>query len=178
QILRADPTNYVALCNRAKIKLDMKNFEKALLDIEKAIEVNKVYNDAWYLGLVAHVGLENRKEVEQDIGHIRHLYMQKKAFDLINGFANKLEHFDVEWFKTLVDSCPHQATYKLDKLVNINQWQLLCKHQYGADDYTRWYNTAATWYDTYNNTRYNYQHTNAFYKKVYYMHKSKSYYYT
>src|SRR6185437_14559765 len=54
QILQADPTNYVALCNRAIIKLDMKNFGKALLDIETAIEVNKIYDDAWYLNLVAH----------------------------------------------------------------------------------------------------------------------------
>src|SRR6185369_17388788 len=39
QVLQAYPTNYVALCNRAKIKLEMGHFEKALFDIETAIEV-------------------------------------------------------------------------------------------------------------------------------------------
>src|SRR6185437_8159303 len=105
QILRVDPTNYVILCNRAKIKLDVKIFEKVLFDLETAIGVNKVYNDAWYLSLMAHVGLENRKEVEHDIGHIKHLDIQGKAFDLISEYVNKLEHFDVEWFKILVNSC-------------------------------------------------------------------------
>src|SRR6185312_15660816 len=33
QLLQAGPTNYVALCNRAKIKLDMKHYGKALFDI-------------------------------------------------------------------------------------------------------------------------------------------------
>src|SRR6185436_19940073 len=95
QILQADSTNYMALCNKAKIKLGMKNFGKALFDIETAIEVNKVYSDAWYLSLVAHVGLGNKKEAEQDIVHISRPFMQQKAFDVINEYVNKLEHFDV-----------------------------------------------------------------------------------
>src|SRR6185312_146714 len=80
QILQTDSTNYIALCNKAKIKLDMKHFEKALFDIEAAIEVNKVYSDAWYLSLVAHVGLGNKKGAEQDIGHISHPDWQDEAF--------------------------------------------------------------------------------------------------
>ena len=123
-----------------------------------------------------YVGLENKKEADQDIRHISHSFMQKKAFDVINEYVNKLEHFDVQWFKLLVDSCPHQAMYELD---NINQWQSLCNHQYGTDDdYTRWYNTAATWYNKYNNTEYNYKNATAFFEKVYYMHKSKGLHFT
>src|SRR6185312_15438658 len=69
QILQTDPTNYVALCNRAMVKSKMKNFRKALFDIEIAIEVNKICDDAWYLSLVVHVDLGNKKGAEQDIGH-------------------------------------------------------------------------------------------------------------
>src|SRR6185312_3944968 len=98
QILQADPTNYMALCNRANIKLDMKNFRKALFDIETAIGINKIYDHAWYLSLVTHVELGNRKDAKQDIGHIKDFDMQEKAFDVINKYVNKLEHFDVEWF--------------------------------------------------------------------------------
>jgi len=54
QILKVDPTNYQALCNRAMIKIKMKNFGKALLDIETAIEVNRIYYDVWYLSSMAH----------------------------------------------------------------------------------------------------------------------------
>src|SRR6185312_4169192 len=169
QILQADPANYVALCNRAKIKLDMKNFRKALFDIETASGVNTVYDDGWYLSLVAHVGLENKKEAEQDIGHISCPFIRTRAFDVIKEYVNKLEHFDVEWFKILVDNYTVKA---MDRLNNINQWQSLC-HQYGTDDYTRWYNTAVTWYNKYNNAPHKHTYTKAFYKKVYYMHKSK-----
>src|SRR5205085_9930862 len=131
---------------------------------------NKCYDNAWHLSLVAHVGLENKKGAEQDIKYIRHPDMQEKAFDVVNEYVNKLEHFDVQWFKILVDSCSYKAMCKLD---NINQWQSLCNHQYGTDDYTRWYNTAVTWHTKYNNTWYNHTRLNAFYEKVYYMHKSK-----
>ena len=172
QILQTDSTNYIALCNKAKIKLDMKLFEKTLFDIETAIEVNKVYSDAWYLSLVAHVGLENKKEAEQDIKHIGNLFMQEKAFKVINEYVNKL---DMEWFTILVDSCPHKA---MDRLSDTNQWQSLCNHQYGTDDYTRWYNTAATWYNKYNNTEYNHTCINAFFEKVYYINKSKGLHFT
>src|SRR6185436_7857341 len=113
QILQADSTNYMALGNKAKIKLGMKNFGKALFDIETAIEVNKVYSNAWYLSLVAHVGLGNKKGAEQDIGHISHPDWQDEAFTVIYKFVNKLEHFDVEWFKSLVDSCSYRAMYGL-----------------------------------------------------------------
>src|SRR6185312_4994717 len=98
---------------------------------------------------------------------------QEKAFDVINEYVNKLEHFDAKWFKVLVDSCSHKAMYELD---NVNQWQLLCNHQYGTYDYIRQYDTAVTWYNKYNNTWwYKHTHINAFYEKVYYMHKSKGY---
>src|SRR6185312_7091973 len=117
QILQADPTNYVALCNRAMVKIKMKNFEKALFDIETAIEVNKMYVDAWCLSLLAHIGLGNKKGAEQNIEHIKCSNMQRTAFDVINEHVNKLEHFDVEWFKLLVDSYPVRAMYELD---NIN----------------------------------------------------------
>src|SRR5438874_9813367 len=76
QILQADPANYVMLCNRAMVKLKMRKFKEALFDIETALEVDKVYNDAWYLSLIAHVGLENKIKVEQDIGNIKHPDMQ------------------------------------------------------------------------------------------------------
>src|SRR6185312_3402447 len=66
QIIQVDPINYVALCNRAKINIDMKNFRKALFDIETAIEVNQYYDDAWYLSLVVHVQLGKKKDAEQD----------------------------------------------------------------------------------------------------------------
>src|SRR5205823_2142364 len=114
QILQTDPINYIALHNGAKIKLCMENFRKALFDIETAIEVNKAYDDIWYLSLVAHIGLQNKKEAERDIRHIRGLDMQKKAFNVISEFLNKLEHFDVEWFRILVDSCSYNAMYNLD----------------------------------------------------------------
>ena len=160
----------MALCCEAMIKIKMRKFKEALFDIETAIEVNKTYEDAWYLSLLAQVNIK-KKEAEQDIGHIKYLYMQEKAFDVINEHVNKLEHFDVEWFKLLVDSCPVKAMIELD---NINQWQLLCNHQYGTDDYTRWYNTAVTWHNEYNNTwSYNDKRINAFYEKVYYIHESK-----
>src|SRR5207237_4784132 len=77
QILQTDPTNYMALCNRTMMKIKMKNFGKALFDIETAIEVNKVYDNAWYLSLVAHVGLENKKGAGQDIEHIKRSNMQE-----------------------------------------------------------------------------------------------------
>ena len=92
------------LCNTAMVKLKMRKFKEALFDIETAIEANKTYDDAWYLSLLAHVGLENRKGAERDIKHIKHIDMQEKAFDVINEHVNKLEHFDVEWFRLLVDS--------------------------------------------------------------------------
>jgi len=63
----------------------------------------------------------------------------------------------------------------MDKLNNINEWQSLCTHQYGIDDYTKWYNTAVTWYNKYNNTLYNHTRIDAFFEKVYYMHKSKGF---
>src|SRR5438477_3014526 len=159
------------LCNMAMVKLKMRKFKEALFDIETAIEVNKTYDDAWYLSLLAHVGLVNinKKEVEQDIGHINYGYvnyldMQKKAFGIINEHVNKLEHFDVEWFRLLVNSCSYRA---MDKLNATNQWKLLCNYQYGTDGYTRWYNIATTWYNKYNNTKYNHTHINAFFEKVY-----------
>jgi len=170
QILQAYPTNCIALYNRALIKFKLGNLQKALLDIETAIEVNNVYDNTWYLGLKTHVRLQDHEKAEQDIGHIGHLFMQAKAFDVINGHVNKLKCFDMEWFKILVDSSLLKAMSKLD---NNNQWKSLCNHQYGIDDYTRWYNTAVTWHKTYNNTTYNHTCLNAFYKKVYYMHKSK-----
>src|SRR5439155_20430160 len=77
QILQADPANYVMLCNMAMVKLKMRNFKEALFDIETAIEANKTYDDAWYLSLLAHVGLVNKKEAEQDIKHIKYMDMQK-----------------------------------------------------------------------------------------------------
>src|SRR6185436_12249967 len=55
QILQADPANYVMLCNISMVKSKMKKFKEALFDIETAIKVNNVYNDAWYLSLLAHV---------------------------------------------------------------------------------------------------------------------------
>src|SRR6185312_12514885 len=97
-----DPTNYEALCNRAMVKIKMKNFEKALFDIETAIEVNEMYVDAWCLSLLAYVSLGNEKRAEQNIGYITHLDMQRKAFDIIKEYVNKFEHFNVEWFKVLV----------------------------------------------------------------------------
>ena len=101
---------------------------------------------------------------------IGHLFMQAKAFDVINGHVNKLKCFDMEWFKILVDSSLLKAMSKLD---NNNQWKSLCNHQYGRDDYTRWYNGAVTWYHKYNNAPCSYKNTKAFFEKVYYMHKSK-----
>ena len=76
-----------------------------------------------------------------------------------------------------MDSCSYKAMWRLD---DINQWQSLCHCQYGTDDYTRWYNTATTWYNKYNNTPDPYNHTfiNAFFEKVYYMHKSKGLHFT
>src|SRR6185369_15615578 len=103
--------------------------------------------------------------------------MQEKAFDVINEHVNKLEHFDVEWFKLLVNSYPYKAFDKLDTY-KVNQWQSLCNHQYGTDDYSKWYNTAATWYNKYNNTPRNCKNINAFFEKVYYMHKSKGLHFT
>ena len=51
-------TNYIALLlyNRAFIKLNinMVKFEKALSDIETAIEVNNDYDNIWYLSLKAY----------------------------------------------------------------------------------------------------------------------------
>ena len=52
----------------------MGKFKQALFDIESAIEVNKVYNNAWYLSLLAHIGLENKKGTKRDIGHIKLQY--------------------------------------------------------------------------------------------------------
>src|SRR2546423_1453047 len=101
--------------------------------------------------------------------------MQEKTFNVINEYVNKLEHFDVELFKLLVNSCPYKA---MKELSDINQWQSLCNHQYGTNDYTRWYDTAATWYNKYNNIEYNHMHINAFFEKVYYMHKSKGLHFT
>jgi len=121
QILQAVPPNFQALCNVAMIRIEMKNFGKALIDLEAVIKVNQIYYDAWYLSLMAHLGLGGKKGAEQDIGHIKYLDIQRNAYDIINEYVNKLEHFDVEWFKILVDSCPHQAM--LDELYNINQWQ-------------------------------------------------------
>src|SRR6185312_3701092 len=40
QIIQAYPTNHVALYNRALIKMKMGNVQKALFDIETAIDVN------------------------------------------------------------------------------------------------------------------------------------------
>ena len=111
------------------------------------------------------------KKAEQDIQHINYYVIQRHAFKVINEFVNKLEHFDADWFKILVDSYPAKAIYKLN---NIDQWKFLCIYQYGKDDYTRWYNTAVTWYNEYNTTTTdNHTRLNAFYEKVYYMHKSK-----
>jgi len=174
QILQTDPTNYAALCNRAGIKIEMKNFEKALFDIETAIEVHDIYDNIWYLSLTAHLSLQNMKKAEQDIKNINIVYyeytIQETTFDVIYEFVNKLEHFDVKWFTLLVDSYPAKAMYKLK---DIYQWKSLCNHQYGRDDYTRWYNGAVTWYHKYNNAPHNYKNTKAFFEKVYYMHKSK-----
>ena len=175
QILQADPANYVMLCNMAMVKLKMRKFKEALFDIETAIEANKTYDDAWYLSLMAHLSLGNKKGTEQDIRHIRHNFVQEKAFKVINEYVNKLEHFDVEWFRLFVDSYPYKAIVELN---DINQWRSLCNHQYVTDDYTRWYNTAATWYNKYNNTKDNHMNVNAFFEKVYYMHKSKGLHFT
>ena len=76
----------------------------------------------------------------------------------------------MKWFTLLVDSYLVKAMRDLN---DIDQWKSLCNYQYGRDDYTRWYNAAVTWYHKYNNTEYNHRRTNAFYEKVYYMHKSK-----
>ena len=94
------------------------------------------------------------------------------AFDVIYKFVNKLEYCDVEWFKILVNSYPAKCKAMYD-LNNINEWQSLCNRQYGIDDYTRWYKSAVTWYNKYNNTPHNHMRINAFFEKVYYMHKSK-----
>ena len=109
------------------------------------------------------------------VHNIKQLYMQEKACDVINEYVNKLEHFDVEWFRLLVDSWPHKAMAQLD---DINHWKSLCNHQFGTDDYTRWYDTAAPWYNMHNNTEYNHMNINAFFEKVYYMHKSKGLHFT
>ena len=168
QILQAYPTNCVALYNRALIKRKrMGNIQKAMFDIETAIEVNNVYDNTWYQSLNMYVNLQNK---EQDIKPITGNCYQYYVFDVIYEFVNKLEHFDVKWFKHLVDSCSARA---IDKLDDINQWQSLCSYQYGTDNYTRWYNTVVTWYNKYNNTKYNHMHTKAFFEKVYYMQKSK-----
>ena len=66
----------------------------------------------------------------------------------------------------------------MKELNDVSQWQSLCNHQYGTDDYTRWHDTAAAWYNTYNNTQYNHAYINAFFEKVYYMHKSKGLHFT
>jgi len=168
QVLQAYPTNYVALYNRAWIKRKMGNIQKAMFDIETAIEVNNVYDNTWYQSLNMYVNLQNKK---QDIRHIGYYY-QENAFDVIYEFVNKLEHFDVKWFKHLVDSFPSKAMHALN---DINQWQSLCSYQYGTDNYyyTRWYKSAVTWYNEYNNTPRNHTRTDAFFEKVFYMHKSK-----
>ena len=157
--------NYVALYNRAVIKLRMGNVQKALFDIETAIEVNNVYDSTWYQSLIVYMSLQNKEKVEQNIKHIDRYY-QTDLFNVIFEFVNNLKHFDVKWFKLLVDSCTFKAIYKLN---NINEWQSLCNYQYGTDDYNRWYKSAVTWYNKYNNTPHNHMHINAFFEKVYYM---------
>ena len=112
-----------------------------------------------------YVNLQNK---ELDIKHITGQY-DAFVFDVIYEFVNKLEHFDVKWFKYLVDSFPAKAIRDL----NINQWQSLCSYQYGTDNYSRWYITVVTWYNKYNNAPRNHMHTKAFFEKVYYMQKSK-----
>jgi len=150
-------------------KLKMKKFGKALFDIGTAMEVDNICDDAWYLSLVVHVALGNKKEAEQDIRHISCHFMQEEAFDVICGFVDKLERFDMEWFKILIGSCSYKAMQKLD---NVVQWKSLCDNQYGANDYTKWYDTAVTCYINYNNATRSYVYTKAFFEKVYYMHKS------
>ena len=66
---------------------------------------------------MAHLGLSNKRATERNIRHIKHPYLQKNTFDIINEYVNKLEHFDVEWFKILVDSFSVKAMYKLDNIV-------------------------------------------------------------
>ena len=156
----------MALHNRALIKQKMGNVQKALFDIETAIEVNNVYDNTWYSSLNMYMSLQNEEKIERGIKYINRYY-QSDAFD---EFVNKFKHFDVKWFKHLVDSCTYKAMVKLN---NINEWQSLCNQQYGTSDYTRWYDTAVTWYNKYNNAPCNHTHTDAFFEKVYYMHKSR-----
>ena len=149
----------------------MNNFEKALLDIETAIEVEKLYEYAWILSLKAHVNLGKKNAAAEDIKYMHLYYGQRTAFDIITEFVNKNDVFDVEWFKILVDSYPERA---MDKLNDVGQWQALCQQQFEIEDYTRWYSTAKDWYNKYCNTNNNHKNTTVYFEKIYYMHKSRS----
>ena len=87
---------------------------------------------------------------------------------MIYEFVNKLEHFDAEWFKVLVDSYPVKALYILN---DIKQWQALCQQQFGTDGHDGWYNSAVAWYNKYSNTLQVFTRKGK--EKVYYMQRSK-----
>ena len=44
------------------------------------------------------------EKAKQDVRFIKTLYYQERAFIVISEYINKPEHFDVEWFKSLVDT--------------------------------------------------------------------------
>ena len=143
----------------------MKNYEKALFDIETAIKVDKVKQHAWMLSLQAHVKLGNNGAAEKDIKHI--FCNQERAFYIIN---NAIDNFDVEWYKIFADGCLNWAMYELG---NVEKWKVLCQKQFEPEDYNRWYNVAKDWYQENSNTRYKFEMPISYFEKIYYMHKSK-----
>ena len=75
----------------------MKNFAKAPNNIETAIKAHKISD-------MVCLGLGNMEKAKQDVRFIKTLYYQERAFIVISEYINKPEHFDVEWFKSLVDT--------------------------------------------------------------------------
>ena len=54
----------------------MGHFEKALFDIETAIEVNNVYDNTWHQSLDMYVNLQNKEKVEQSVYYITYSDIQ------------------------------------------------------------------------------------------------------